>query len=65
MLNPQIFICVGTYIILRLVKIHDYTDYSDIYCFISKLLFLHVFDVFNKIKYDLLPVKGLRRLWGN
>lgn len=34
-------------------------DINDIYCFISKILFLHVFNVFNKMKYDLLPVKGL------
>lgn len=35
------------------------TDINDIYCFISKILFLYVFNVFNKMKYDLLPVKGL------
>lgn len=44
---------------------YDYIDISYIYCSISKLLFLHVFDVINKMKYDLLPVKGLRHLWGH
>jgi len=38
------------------------TDINDIYCFISKILFLYVFNVFNKMKYDLLPVKGLWHL---
>lgn len=62
-MTAYIYLC--GYIILRLVSIHDYTDISDIYCSISKLLLLHVFDVFNKMRYDLLPVKGLRHLWGH